>query len=246
MTEIPAFNRAWLRRFATPFPITSMSPSAYEWVRNSLGLTLLRVNCWMHRWMSEDASIEWKNYSRPSWSYVAWLPEPRRHCVFRSTTLGTISLSGCAIAQSGTSIQVRRNVRRLSTSKSLICDDLNVKLTATPAFAMRQSSRSGFVSEVSRMFGRTSSPSSRSVSSSQLWSAENADILQDVINFKKRMKEDHDAMLRNMRDVEAAWQEVTLRRLSSHLRGGFIVRHTPAGWDVRYADEHDGEERGLG
>ncbi len=167
-------------------------PSIYESLRNFLGLTPLRANCWTHCWMSDDASTEWKNYSLPRSNYVAWLPASMPYAVFRSTTLGMLSLFVSANQQYEMNTLRLRNVQRLRTSKSLTCDALKELLTSTPVSAMRRWSQFGFVSVGSRMFGRTSSLLSRSVSSSTAWSAENADIIQDILDFKKRIKEEND------------------------------------------------------
>lgn len=117
--------------------------------------------------MSDAAWTEWKSYSRPRCTYVAFLPGSTPFCVFKSTTLGTRSLSGSAVQQHETSIQVQKNVLRLRISKSLTCDDWNERLTFTCVSAMRRSSLSGYGTGGYLMFERTCWQLFASVSSNQ-------------------------------------------------------------------------------
>lgn len=147
--------------------------------------------------MSDDASIEWKSYSRPDFSYVAGLPGSRQHYIFKSKMLGTRSLYECAKVQSAMSTQVRRNVLRLRTSKSLTCDASNAQLSEPSPSAMRPSTPFGYSYAASRTFGRTSSPSSGSGSSSQAWNGE-TDPIQDFRDWAQRMRENDHAMYQRM------------------------------------------------
>lgn len=175
-----------------------MSPSAYEWVRNYQGLIPLRRSCSKPCWMSDGAWTEWKNYSAPRYNYVAWLPESRPHCVFKSRTLGTLSLFVSAIAQQEMSIQARKNVRRLSMSKSLTCADLNVALTPRPGFATKQWSPFGYGSGDWVMSDKTFSPFSGHFNGKPPlkgerglpWSHPNANPLRDMYDLMRRRRND--------------------------------------------------------
>ncbi len=173
------------------------SPSIYEWVRNYHGLMRLRVSCWKHCWMSDAAWTEWKNYSRPRFNYVAWLPGVTPFCVFKSTTLGTRSLFASANMQSEMSIRVQKSVRRLRISKSLICDDLSVRVSDNSGRVMTPSKPYAYACGVSETFGKTSWPSCASGSGRPPWIADDyqpppgearwdnpeIDIVQDIRNF---------------------------------------------------------------
>jgi hypothetical protein len=189
--QIPEYDKNWLKNSGV-FSLTVLgSPSSYEWERNLFGLMPLRVNCWMHCWMSEPAWTEWKNYSRPRFNYEASLPGSTPHSVFKSTTLGTRSLFVSVRQQSETSIRVQKSVRQLSTSRSLTIDVLKERLTPTPDFVRSPWSRFVFASVGSKMSGKTSSRSSRSISSSQPWSDENHDPATEIRYWQRRMREDH-------------------------------------------------------
>jgi hypothetical protein len=150
----------------------SMNVLSYEWVRNCLGLMPLRMSCSTACWMSDAAWTEWKNYSRPRYDYVAWLPESTHYAVFRSRTLGIVSLFSSAAVRSGMSSQVQKNVQRLRISKSLTCDALSVRLDSTRGSVMRQSRHFDYGYAGYPTFDKTSRQSSRSDSSSQAWTVE--------------------------------------------------------------------------
>lgn len=168
------------------------SPSVYEWVRNFHGLMPLRGSCWTHCWMSDAASTEWKSFSRPDWNYVAWLPGSTPHSVFKSMTLGTRSLFVSAKQQYEMNTQVLKNVQRLRILKCLTSDDLNARLTETSVSATKPSRAFVYGIVAPRIYGKTSLQLSRSVSSSQLWSAEGSDPIQDIVDWKRRMREEYE------------------------------------------------------
>jgi hypothetical protein len=189
MTTIPSYASAWQK--------TPLSVSTYEWLRNYLGLMPLRVNCWRHCWMSDAAWTEWKNYSRPRFNYVAWLPARIPFCVFKSTTLGTRSLFASGSQQSEMSIRVQKSVRRLRISKSLTCDDLSVRLSDNSGHVMTPSKPFACGYAVSETFGKTSWPSSEFGSGRPPWIDDDyqppagktrwdnlqVDIVKDIRNF---------------------------------------------------------------
>ncbi len=176
------------------------SPSIYEWVRNYHGLMQLRVSCWKHCWMSDAGWTEWKNYSRPRWNYVAWLPGSTLYAVFRSTTLGTRSLFVNGSQQFETNIQALKNVQRLRTSKSLTCDELNAWLTSTSGSAKKPSRQSVYGYADWGTSGRISFLSCGRGNGKQrlideykpdpnvTWGSEKSDPLQDMRDFMERRR----------------------------------------------------------
>ncbi len=178
------------------------SPSIYEWARNYHGLTPLRASCSTHCWMSDAAWTEWKNYSRPRWNYVAWLPGSTPHCVFKSMTLGTRSLFVSGSQQYETNIQALKNVQRLRTSKSLTCDDLNARLSCTSGSATRPSRQSVYGSADSATSGRISWLSCGRGNGKQRlideykaqaalpWDSEKSNPLQDIKDYLKRRRDE--------------------------------------------------------
>lgn len=170
-----------------------MTWSIYEWVRNYHGLMPLRDSCSMHCWMSDAGWTEWKNYSQPHCNYVAWLPGSTRWRVFKSTTLGTLSLYDSAPVRSGMNTLVRKNVQQLRISKSLTCDELSVSLMQISESAKKPSRASVYGTGAYRTSDRTSSPSSKSVSSSHLWTGEH-DPIQDMRDWMQDIKEANDEL----------------------------------------------------
>lgn len=154
--------------------------------------------------MFDAGWTEWRNYSRPRWYYVTWLPEGRPLSVFKSATLGTRSLFASAVVQSEMSIQVQKNVLLLRISKSLICDELNELLTFTPVSAMTRSKPSGSAFEASATSARTSGPWSTSVSGNHLWTGD-TDPIEDVRDFLVRLRAD-DGMNRVSTLGRLGWQ----------------------------------------
>lgn len=183
----------WLRPSSRP----SGSPSSFVWERNIHNLTPLQASCSPACWMSEAASTAWRSCWPTPFRSVAWQPAGTQPSVFRSTTPGTPPQSGNAIPPSETSIPALRNVQRLRTSKSLTCDELNASLTLRSGAATMRLSSYGYVFEASKRSGRTSSPSSRSGSSSQLWSGEH-DPIQDFREWTQRLRENDHALYQRM------------------------------------------------
>jgi hypothetical protein len=144
---IPPYDSSWTKAWTKQF--------GYEWLRDYLGLMPLRVSCWTHCWMSDAAWTEWKNYSRPRFNYVAWLPGSTPYSVFKSTTVGTRSLFASGKQQHEMSIQAQKSARRLRISKSLTCDALNVALSSASGHVRTPSKPSGFDYADSATSGRT-------------------------------------------------------------------------------------------
>lgn len=175
-----------------------MSASSYEWVRNWCGLMYLRESCSRACWMSDAAWTEWRNYSLPRFNYVAWLPESTPFWIFRSATLGTLSLFSSASTRYEMSSLALKNVRRLRTSKSLTSDALNVELGRHSGCATTRWSSSGFDTEdwkasgtICWQFSGRGNGKQRLIdeyvpTGKTLWDSEDADILADVRAFIQR------------------------------------------------------------
>ncbi len=140
---------------------SSMRQFSYAWRLLSRPLMPPREDCSTFCLTPGVDWTEWKNFS--TWGYVC---EPQQLVVQQLAAMwlktpGMPQRSRTEMLRCATNTPALRNVRRLQTSRYLICDELRERLTVTSVSAMRRWNNFVFSIEACKRSGKTFTHSSR-------------------------------------------------------------------------------------